>query len=71
MPEDLRRFWVWKDSSGITQVHNHTCPFIGQKGIYLCSCRIGLSSNYVSGLVSQLGNVFECCGSARCWDEVK
>lgn len=70
LPHDLRRFLVWSDTLGKTQVHGHTCPYIGRKGIQSCACRIALSFNTLSVLVSQLVNVFDSYGRGRQWDEV-
>lgn len=54
---DLRRFSVWCDSSGKTQIHSFECKFIGELGKKACKCRKGLSSNILAGMITNFKHV--------------
>jgi hypothetical protein len=56
-PGDVRRFLVWKDQSGKSQVHRIDCQFLGSKGIFECGCPLRLASGTVSLLINRLLNV--------------
>ncbi|XP_062602975.1 uncharacterized protein LOC134264730 [Saccostrea cucullata] len=68
-PTDLRRFLVWCDLSGKTQVHSLDCKFIGNIGEQPCACKKGLSSNTLAGMITNLKNILASEGKSESWDE--
>lgn len=68
-PTDLRRFFVWCDSSGKTQTHSFECKFIGELGEKPCECRKGLSSNTLAGMIKNLKHVLRSEGKGESWNE--
>lgn len=70
-PEDVRRFLVWKDSFGKTQVHSIECRFVGAYGIQECSCPARLAAGSVEGIVYQLKRIFDSQGRQGEWNSGK
>ena len=33
LPDDVRRFLIWKDNPGKTKVHGTECQFVGEYGV--------------------------------------
>ncbi|XP_056015651.1 uncharacterized protein LOC125660664 [Ostrea edulis] len=66
--DDIRRFLVWKDQSGKSQVHMIECHFLGNKGVFECSCPVHLASGTVSLIINILLNMFDKMGFGRSWN---
>ena len=69
-PDDVRKFLVWKDRFGRSQIHEIKCIYLGRKGVFGCSCPVRLASGTVSVLISRILNMFEKFGLGRVWDSV-
>ena len=41
-PYDVRRFLIWKDKGGKTQVHDIACNNKGTPGVRGCECPVGV-----------------------------
>ncbi|XP_065932254.1 uncharacterized protein [Magallana gigas] len=67
-PDDIRRFLVWKDQCGKSQVHKIDCRFLGNKGLFDCNCPIRLASGTVSLMINRLVNIFHEMGCERSWN---
>jgi integrase len=57
-PEDIKRFLVWKDRNGKTQVHVIDCAFLGKIGIHGCDCPKRLAAGTVQSLTGKLKTIF-------------
>jgi site-specific recombinase XerD len=66
-PEDVRRFLVWKEKRGKTQIHEVTCSYLGKVGIYACACPLRLSSGSVSNIVAHLKSAYQLMGRGTQW----
>ncbi|CAH1801291.1 unnamed protein product [Owenia fusiformis] len=66
-PEDIRKYLVFKDSCGKTQVHVLLCPNMGKTGLQRCLCPRRLASGTVAGIVQHLKSVYEFIGKGRIW----
>ncbi|XP_065922883.1 uncharacterized protein [Magallana gigas] len=67
-PDDIRRFLVWKDKCGKSQVHKIDCRFLGNKGLFDCNCPVRLASGTVSLMINRLVNIFHEMGCERSWN---
>jgi hypothetical protein len=68
-PADIRRFLVWKDRKGKTQVHGVACPYLGIFLIQDCGCPVRLAAGTVRSLVGQLRDIFRRAGRDSVWQE--
>lgn len=68
-PQDIRRFLVWLDRFGKTQVHDQSCDFIGKSGISNCSCRVAFSASTLKITIIQLRNILNKNGRGDTWNE--
>lgn len=68
---NLRRFLVFKDRKGKTQVHDTVCPFLGKNGSKPCACPKRLAAGTVESLIGQLKDVFKRQGRGETWDEAR
>ena len=68
-PRDLCRFLVFKDTHGKTQVHQHTCGFLGQRGVHSCGCPLRLSYKTVDSYIGKLRSIFHSIGRDGEWDK--
>ena len=50
-PEDIKKFLVFKDAHGKTQVHALGCTHLGKKGHFECGCPIRASAGSVDSLI--------------------
>lgn len=67
-PDDIRRFLVWKDQCGKSQVHKIDCRFLGNNGLFDCNCPVRLASGTVSLMINRLVNIFHEMGCERSWN---
>lgn len=69
-PPDILRFLVWKDRKGKTQVHDKSCPFIGNGGKSPCECPTRLAAGTVDSTIGKLRSIFHALGRSSDWDEL-
>eukprot|EP00105_Crassostrea_gigas_P037162 XP_019921310.1 PREDICTED: uncharacterized protein LOC105324906 isoform X1 [Crassostrea gigas] len=67
-PDDIRRFLVWKDQCGKSQVHKIDCRFLGNKGLFDCNGPVRIASGTVSLMINRLVNIFHEMGCERSWN---
>ena len=60
---------VYKDKDGKTQVHSHSCQFLGQKGQHACGCPFRLSYKTVDSYIGKLRSIFIAQGRDGEWDK--
>ncbi|CAC5359363.1 unnamed protein product [Mytilus coruscus] len=65
---DVKRFLVWKDNNGKTQIDVKSYINFGKKGVTACLCPIRLASGTVENLISYLTDIFESVGRVRTWN---
>ena len=69
-PCDIRRFLVWKDSSGRTVVHQLSCPSLGQRrSPRSCACPTRLAAGTVDSVIGKLRSIFAHAGLGGEWDD--
>ena len=68
LPEDVRKFLIFKESNGKTQLHVETCIFKGMPGKKDCSCPKSLASKTVDSLIGKLRAIFRDIGREREWN---
>ena len=61
-PKDLCRFLAWKDSCGKTQVHKTSCPHLGKRGKFGCSCPVRLAYATVDSYTGKFRALFKSLG---------
>ena len=57
-PSDILKFFIWKDKSGKTVVHNIACPELGQRQPKSCLCPRRLAAGTVDSLVGKIRAIF-------------
>ena len=64
-PEDVRKFLVFKDGHGKTQVHVLSCAHVEKRGQYNCGCPMRASAGSVDGFIGKPRAIFcdSGCGS--------
>ena len=67
-PNDIRKFLIWSDANGKTQVHKFNCSYIGQHGVFECACPTRLSANSVQNLIQLLSEIYVQLGFGKQWD---
>lgn len=69
LPSDIRKFLVFKDSKGKTQVHIMGCGFKGRHGFFTCGCPLRCSVGYVDSLIGKLRAIFRDIGRGTEWSD--
>ncbi|CAG2203881.1 unnamed protein product [Mytilus edulis] len=70
LPSDIRKFLVYKDDSGKTQIHKAQCKNRGVKGKFQCGCPLRLSAGSVDSLIGQLRAIFRDHGRGTDWNDM-
>lgn len=70
LPSDIRKFIVFKDASGKTQVHKPTCRYRGQHGNYDCGCPLRRSAGSIDSLIGQIRAILHDIGRGTEWSDV-
>lgn len=68
VPWDICRFLTWKDAGGKTQVHQVSCPHLGQHNLFPCGCPRRLSYKTVDSYIGKLRAIFKEAGREGDWD---
>ena len=68
---NLRRFLVYKDGKGKTQVHVSGCVHLGSNGVKDCGCPRRLAEGTVQSLIGKLKAIFRRRGRGDNWDEAR
>ncbi len=66
---DIRRFLVFKDRFGKTQLHDKQCAYLGAHGAKDCGCPRRLAVGTVESIMGQLRAVFSRMGRGDSWDD--
>lgn len=67
-PDDIRRFWVWKDQSVKVKFIRFITVFFMNKGIFDCDCPVRLDSDTVSLMLTRIVNMFNKMGCGSFWN---
>ncbi|CAG2218693.1 unnamed protein product [Mytilus edulis] len=70
LPSDIRKFLVYKDDSGKTQIHKAQRKNRGVKGKFQCGCPLRLSAGSVDSLIGQLRAIFRDHGRGTDWNDM-
>ena len=70
LPDDLRKFLIFKEKHGRTKLHNHACPDKGIAGKVSCSCPTALAAKSVDSLIGKLRAIFRDVGREGDWNSV-
>lgn len=70
-PENIRRFLVYKDKKGKTQVHATECEHLGSHGLKKCGCPRRLAWGTVESTVGQVRALLQKLGRGDSWDEAR
>ena len=70
IPEEIRKFLIWKEQTGKRQNHSITCKFLGVEKLQECNCNIAMAAGSVSNLISLLKSIFNEQGLTQPWNEI-
>lgn len=70
LPLDVRKFLIFKDSAGKTQIHNDKCTNRGKQGKFECGCPYRRSAGSVDSLIGQVRAIFRDFGRGSDWNEI-
>lgn len=70
LPEDIKKFLVFKEANGRTQMHSDKCTFRGSVGKQTCKCPVTLASKSVDSLIGKLRAIFRDEGRSGEWNPV-
>lgn len=68
-PDDVRKFLVFKDNMGKTQVHEQFCENLGKSGVHGCECPTRLASGTIQTTISKLKSIFKNVGRGDKWND--
>ena len=63
-PEDIRRFLIYKEENGRTQLHKNDCVFKNNVGLHKCGCPRTLAAISVDSLIGKNRAIFRDEGRA-------
>ena len=67
-PENIRKFLIFKEKGGKTQIHEVDCPFRGQHGLKQCQCPSTLAVKSVDSLLGKIRAIFRDSGRSGDWN---
>ena len=70
LPDDVRKFLVFQERKGRTQIHTDTCEFKGHVGEKSCDCPTTLAAKSVDSLVGKIRAIFRDIGRSGDWNPV-
>ncbi|CAC5382313.1 unnamed protein product [Mytilus coruscus] len=68
VPEDIRKFLVFKEKNGRTQLHEDNCVYRTEHGLKICSCPKTLTVKSVDSLLGKIRAIFRDIGRAGEWN---
>ena len=69
-PEDVRKFLIFKEKDGKTQLHNRSCDFKGLTGKQRCECPKTLVAKTIDSLTGKIRAIFRDLGRSGEWNPV-
>ena len=70
LPEDIRKFLVFKERKGRTHLHKGNCEFKGHVGKRGCDCPLTLAAKSVDSLIGKIEQFFRDAGRSGDWNPV-
>ena len=70
LPDDVRKFLVFQERKGRTQIHTDTCEFKGHVGEKSCDYPTTLAAKSVDSLVGKIRAIFRDIGRSGDWNPV-
>lgn len=67
-PEDIRKFLIFKEKGGKTQLHDISCPLRTKHGLQTCQCPRTLASKSVDSLLGKIRALFRDEGRSGEWN---
>lgn len=68
IPEDIRKFLIFKEGNGRTQLHNEECRFRGMTGVKECGCPKTLAAKSVDSLLGKIRAILRDIGRSGEWN---
>lgn len=68
MPEDIRKFLIYKEGNGRTQLHKEECQYRGMTGIKQCDCPKTLAAKSVDSLLGKIRAILRDIGRSGEWN---
>ena len=69
-PEDVRKFLIFKEKDGKTQLHKSFCDFKGLTGKQKCECPKTLAAKTIDSLTGKIRAIFRDLGRSGEWNPV-
>ena len=70
LPEDVRKFLVFKEKDGKTQLHTQQCDFKGMAGKQKCECPKTLAAKTIDSLIGKVRAIFRDLGRSGEWNPI-
>lgn len=70
LPDDIRKFLIFKERKGRTQLHVQSCTFKGLAGRQSCTCPKTLAAKSVDSLIGKIRAIFRDLGRSGDWNPV-
>ncbi|CAC5394779.1 unnamed protein product [Mytilus coruscus] len=67
-PEDIRKFLIFKEKGGKTQLHVTNCPLRTKHGLQVCKCPRTLASTSIDSLLGKIRALFRDEGRSGEWN---
>lgn len=69
-PEDIRKFLIYKEKGGKTQLHSGNCRFLEKHGLQACNCPRTLAYKSVDSLLGKIRALFRDEGRSGEWNQM-
>ncbi|MEW8548342.1 MAG: DUF640 domain-containing protein [Candidatus Thiodiazotropha sp.] len=70
LPDDIQKFFIFKERKGRTKLHVETCVFKGQARKQSCDCPTTLAVKSVDSLIGKIRAIFRDMGMSGEWNPV-
>ena len=70
IPEDVRKFLIFKEKDGKTQLHTQQCNFKGLAGKQKCECPKTLAAKTIDSLIGKVRAIFRDLGRSGEWNPI-
>ena len=70
IPEDVRKFLIFKEKDGKTQLHTQHCNFKGLAGKQKCECSKTLAAKTIDSLIGKVRAIFRDLGRSGEWNPI-